>query len=164
MGVRSTDHQKVGGKQYFDSDVQVDATLQGFRREVVTVTANTDLTAEDSGKIVFVNPAGTTLIQLPSAVANPGWHCKIIVTEGVGGTLDQKVNIGAFAGEFFHGLFIANDGDAGDLGDGAADDFINVSTNSTSGESIEIISDGAAMYVTGIVVDATDTKFHTAAG
>ncbi len=127
------------------------------------VTANKTLVASDSGKTLFVNPTATTLIQLPSAVANPDWKIRIYITEGDGGTMDQKVNIGTYAGEFFNGVLVAADASAGVVA-ASTNDFITCSTSSTSGEFFDIMSNGVAMYCTGVIFDATDTLFADAAG
>jgi len=128
------------------------------------VTANKALVANDSGKTLFVDPAATTLIQLPSAVANPDWKIRIYITEGDGGTMDQKINIGAYAGEFFNGYLVGGDAGGSVVGNGSSNDFITCATGSTSGEFFDIMSNGVAMYATGIVNDVSHTLFADTAG
>ena len=48
---------------------------------VEAVTADKTLDADDSGKLFVVNPTAETTLTLPS-VANKGWYCDIVVTEG----------------------------------------------------------------------------------
>ena len=139
--------------------------LKGVYKRYLTKTANYTCLAEDSGATILVNPAATTLIQLPSvAVVGSGWHITIVIDEQDGGTMDQKVNIGTFAGEFFNGFLIASDGGGSLKADPSQNDFINCSTDSTSGEVFHIVSDGTYMHVTGNVVDASDTVFANTAG
>jgi len=126
----------------------------------LTKTANYTMTEGDSGAIVHVNPAGTTLIQLPGASdVGAGWNCTIITSEQDGGTMDQIVNIGTKAGEFFDGCIWCNDGGGNSFANGTSNDFINITTNSQSGARFEIHSDGAKMHATGWAVDASDTLF-----
>ena len=123
-------------------------------------TANYTMTEDDSGVILQVNPAGTTLIQLPGASdVGAGWFCTIIVDESDGGTLDQIVNIGTKSGEFFTGCIWGHDGGGNSLANGTSNDFINLTTDAQSGVRFEIHSDGTRMHATGWAVDATDTKF-----
>jgi hypothetical protein len=141
------------------------STLLGGLRKFQTKTADYACTAADSGTTILVNPAGTTLIQLPGVGdVGVGWNITIVIDEQDGGTMDQKVNIGTKAGEFFQGWILCTDGGGNDVANPASDDFINCSTDSTSGEKFVITNDGTYMHCDGIAVDATDTKFNSAAG
>ena len=146
-------------------DLQMNQSrLMGTVIKYQTKTADYTCTALDSGTTILVNPAATTLIQLPGVSdVEVGWNVKIVIDEQDGGTMDQIVNIGTKAGEFFQGFLIASDGGGNDLANPAADDFINCSTNSTCGEVTHSVNDGTDMHVTGTIVDATDTKFATTA-
>jgi len=126
---------------------------------VKTITADTTLTTADSGSIVQVNPAATTLIQLPAAAGNAGWNCRIVLTEDDGGAMDQIVNIGTLAGEFFNGILVGGDAGGSVIANGTSNDFINCKATSTSGEEFFIYSDGTRMHATGIVIDVSDTLF-----
>ena len=131
----------------------------------LAITANTTLSGADSGKIVQVNPAATTLIQLPGAAdVGAGWNVRITLTEDDGGAMDQIVNIGTKAGEFFNGILVAQDGDAGPaVANGTSNDFIQCKATATSGETFFIYSDGTRMHVHGLIVDGDDTLFADAA-
>lgn len=140
-------------------------TLKGDLIKFQTKTADYTCTLEDSGTTILVNPAATTLIQLPGVADVPtGWNIKIVVDEQDGGTMDNKVNIGTKAGDFFNGFLIASDGGGSLKADPSSNDFIRVSTSSTSGEVFHIVNDGTYMHVTGTIVDATDTLFADSAG
>ena len=52
---------------------------------IKNVTADTTLTASDSGKTIIVNPAAETTITLPD-VGLVGWTCRIILDEDEAGT------------------------------------------------------------------------------
>ena len=132
-------------------------TLSGFKRVVRAVTADTTLDATDSEKIIIVNPAATTLIQLPSAATvGAGWSVTIVVTEDDGGTLDNIVNIGTASGEFFNGILIGADGNGSAEANGTSNDFINVTAAATSGERFDIYSDGTRMHAKGVVQNVSD--------
>ena len=159
--------QQFQGKVEMLDDVELKGgVLQGHRRRVEAVTANKTLDSEDSGKIFMVNPAGTTLIQLPGAAdVGAGWFVTIVLTEDDGGAMDQVVNIGTKAGEFFNGIIIGGDAGGSVVANGSSHDFINCkgSANATSGERFDIFSDGTRMHATGIAVDVSDTLFATSA-
>jgi hypothetical protein len=141
-----------------------DGTISGHKLAVKAVTGNTTLTAADSGKIIQVNPAATTLIQLPAAATvGAGWHCTIVVTEDDGGGLDNIVNIGTAAGEFFNGIIIGGDAGGSVIANGTSNDFIQVKATAKSGERFDIFSDGTRMHATGIAYDVTVTLFADAA-
>ena len=139
-------------------------TLHGYKRKVLAKTANYTATPADSGAIIQVNPAATTLIQLPGASdAGAGWFVTIVITVDDGGATGEIVNIGTKAGEFFNGIIVATDASAGGVANGTGHDFIQCKATSTSGERIDIYSDGTRMHATAIVVDFSDTLFATAA-
>ena len=140
------------------------STMVGVKRKHLQKTAGYTCVAADSGAILQVNPADTTLIQLPAAANNAGWYITIIIDESDGGTLDQKVNIGTESGEFFTGTIWCTDGGGNSNANGTSNDFITCSTNSQSGLRFEIHSDGTRMHATGWAVDASDTLFADAAG
>ena len=157
---------------------RVEALLENLKRELQmnqsslpgtivkyqTKTADYTCTALDSGTTILVNPAATTLIQLPGVSdVETGWNIKIVIDEQDGGTMDQIVNIGTKAGEFFNGFLIASDGGGSLKADPSANDFINCSTDSTCGEVFWIVNDGTYMHITGNIVDATDTVFANSA-
>ena len=132
---------------------------RGIYRTVMSVTGNTTLTTADSGKIISINPGGTSLIQLPAAANNAGWNCRITCTEGDGGTMDQIVNIGTLAGEFFDGFIVTADGGGASIPNGTSNDFLTVLAAANSGLTFDIYSDGTRMVVSGGAVDATDCAF-----
>ena len=151
---------------YCDDNISV---VAGIDRNAVSnngflaITGDTTLSGADNGKIVQLNPAATTLVQLPGAGdVGAGWNVRITLTEDDGGAIDQIVNIGTKAGEFFNGVLVAQDGDAGSVANGTSNDFINchgASDNATSGETFFIYSDGTRMHASGFIVDSTETFF-----
>ena len=140
------------------------ATLTGQKARYLAKTADYTVTANDGGAVVHVNPAATTLIQLPSAsTVGAGWKLTVIIDEQDGGTMDQIVNIGTASGEFFTGMIIGADAGGSVVANGTSHDFINCSTSSTSGEKFDFVSDGTRMHCVGIAIDVTDTLFATSA-
>jgi len=141
-----------------------DSTLTGAKRRFLAKTADYTVSTADGGGVIHVNPAATTLIQLPSAATvGAGWTLSVIIDEQDGGTMDQIVNIGTASGEFFTGLIIGGDGGGAVVANGTSHDFINCSTSSTSGERFDFVSDGTYMHCTGVVIDVSDTLFATSA-
>ena len=146
------------------------SSVSGITKNVVSqngflaVTADTTLSGADSGKIVQVNPAATTLIQLPGAAdVGAGWNVRIVLTEDDGGAMDQIVNIGTKAGEFFNGIIVGADGGGSVIANGTSNDFITCTASATSGEEFFIYSDGTRMHASGIAIDVDDTLFADAA-
>ena len=136
---------------------------------IKTVAADTVLVEDDCGKIVLVNPTATTLITLPTiASVDAGWNVKVVLHEGAAGAdegMDQKVNIdlGSGANLANVGQILAVDGDAGDQAV-ANDDFIACSAAASPGDSFDFFTDGNRWYIKGLVADASETPFATAAG
>jgi len=135
------------------------AYLGGSNAHVEKITASKTLYAKDSGKVFFLNPAALSTITLPSAVAYPGWEVTIIVHEDDGGTMDYKCNISCYSGEFFNGILVPSDGGGPSIANGTDQDNVNITTSATSGETFQIVSDGARMHCRGHIVDATDSLF-----
>ena len=80
MGVRSNDHSRVGGKQYFEHDVQVEGVIQSLTPEVITATDGQTLTQEQSGAVVVV---GDNIdITLPTAAL--GLNYKFVANADIG--------------------------------------------------------------------------------
>ena len=139
-------------------------TLYGYKRKVLAKTANYTATSADSGAVIQVNPAATTLIQLPGAsAAGAGWWITIVITEDDGGAMDNIVNIGTLAGEFFNGILAGADGGGSSIANGTSNDFVNCKATAKSGERFDIFSDGTRMHCTGIIEDASDTLFANTA-
>ena len=60
---------------------------------------------------------------------------------------------------------IIHGGDAGGSDQAVSgDDFVNCSANASPGDRFEFITDGTRWYVTGWVIDSSETPFATAAG
>tara|TARA_Y100001938_G_scaffold127928_1_gene181256 strand:+ start:1247 stop:1708 length:462 start_codon:yes stop_codon:yes gene_type:complete len=144
------------------------SNVSDFYIKIKKVLADTTLTADDSGSVIMVNPTATTEIDLPAlSDIKSGWNCKIVLTEDTDGSdqgMGQKVNIDFGSGNDVVGL-IGGIGD-GDAGDQAVnnDDFIACTTNASPGDMFDIFTDGARWYVHGLVMDASECPFATAAG
>ena len=70
MGIRSNDHQRVGGKQFFEHDVQFNQALVGGKKEVIRQSADSDtaltLNVDQSGAIVLLDEDEAYTITLPA--------------------------------------------------------------------------------------------------
>jgi|TARA_R110002074_G_C12067630_1_gene621485 hypothetical protein len=135
--------------------------------KIVKVNADCALTDAHSGSYILVNPTATTEIDLPAlASVAIGWHCSIILTEDTDGSdtgMNQKVNIDFGSGNDVVGHTVAVDGDAGDIAVNN-DDYIACSAAATPGDRFDIFTDGSRWYVNGLVADASECPFATAAG
>ena len=126
------------------------------------VTADVTLTAEDSGKLILVNPAAETTITLPS-ISLKGWSCTVVLTEGIAatdGSMDQVVNVdmGSGANLINIGQVHEVDGTAGNFAV-AADDFFVFTADSTPGDRAEFISTGTQWICQAYVKDLGDSDF-----
>tara|TARA_R110000824_G_scaffold132930_1_gene295535 strand:+ start:48 stop:551 length:504 start_codon:yes stop_codon:yes gene_type:complete len=140
-------------------------TLKGNKEVFKAKTADYTVLEQDGGGVIQVNPAGTTLIQLPGAASvGAGWSIDVIITEDDGGTMDQKVNIGTLTGEFFSGIIIGGDAGGSVIANGTSNDFVTISTSAKSGERFTFVSDGTRMHCTGWAYDVSHTLFADAAG
>ena len=164
MGVNSLTFLKNSNRDFNNILDSVETKLF----QIKTVTADTTLTLEDCGKVVMVNPAGTTAITLPTLSSSiAGWAVKIIVTEdtdGSDGGMGQIVNIDFGSGNDVVGMIVSADNVAGDYAVNN-DDFINFTADASPGDMVDIFTDGNRWYVHGMAKDAagSDVKFHTAA-
>ena len=143
------------------------SSVSNVEVKILKVTADYTLTADDSGSVVLVNPAATTEVDLPDlSDIQSGWNCKIILTEDTFATdqgLDQKVNIDFGSGNTICGQVVGGDAGGADVS-ASGDDFINCSAAATAGDRFDIFTDGVIWYVNGIVNDASECPFNTAAG
>jgi hypothetical protein len=136
------------------------------RKNIHNLTANYTCLESDSGKTFIVLPAATTDITLPApGDVSDGWNCTVILQSdsGFGGDalMDQKVNIDMSSGTANVGII--HGGDAGGSDQAVSgDDFINCSANASPGDRFEFITDGTRWYVTGWVIDSSETPFGTA--
>ena len=106
MGVRTSDHQRVAGKQYFDSDVQV-GTVQGIKKEIITATTGQSLTAEQSGATVILSN-NVLLVDLPTPEL--GLYYKFILTADMGaqGATVRSTSDGSTAANILSGIVDVN--------------------------------------------------------
>jgi hypothetical protein len=142
--------------------------VSGLHLKVKKIIADYACTAADSGSVLLVNPTATTEIDLPAlSSVEAGWNVKIVLTEDTDGAdqgMGQLVNIDFGSGNDVVGLI-------GGIGDGDArdqavnnDDYIACTTNASAGDMFECFTDGMRWYVHGLVMDASETPFATAAG
>ena len=126
------------------------------------VTADVTLTAEDSGKLIIVNPAATTTITLPS-ISLKGWACTVVLTEGIAatdGSMDQIVNVDMGSGANLINIGQVHEvaGAAGNFAV-AGDDFFVFTAASTPGDRAEFISTGTQWICQAYVKDLSDSDF-----
>ena len=126
------------------------------------VTASATLTQEDSGSIILVNPAATTLVTLPSTLVS-GWNCKVIITEDAAVTDASMNNIVSV--DMGSGTNLANVGVMVGYDDGignfcaSGDDFVVWTAAATPGDYADFLSDGERWYIYGCGKDLTDADF-----
>ena len=134
---------------------------------VTAATSAPTLTAGDSGKVFFTNPAATMTYTLPAiSAALTGWNCTFIVTEGIDATatgMDNIVNIHAGAGnDDFIGIILDSNDGAGDYAV-AGDDYINITDSAGPGSRIDIICDGSRYYAYGTTNEQAQCLFAASA-
>ena len=116
-------------------------------RVVEHVTADIVLSAEDSGKLFIVNPTATTTLTLP-AIGLAGWHCDVVITEGIAATdasMDHIVNVDMGSGSNLINIGQVHTVDgAGDAGNFcvAGDDFFVFTAAATPGDRAALVSRG----------------------
>ena len=136
------------------------------RKNIHNLTADYTCLESDSGKTFIVLPAATTEIDLPApADVSDGWNCTVILQSdsGFGGDalMDQKVNIDMSADT--DNVGIIHGGDAGGSDQAVdGDDFVACSANASPGDRFEFITDGTRWFMTGWVIDSSETPFGTA--
>jgi hypothetical protein len=138
------------------------------RIKIEELTASKTVTVADCGTLFVVNPAADTTLTLPSAVAcGKGWWVKVMIDEEDGGTVDNDVNIAISDGTSFTGVLSTSDGSGASVGTGATgtahSHIVFDAGTSTSGEMVRVVCLGDRFVAHGLIVDATDTKFFTAA-
>jgi hypothetical protein len=139
-------------------------TLQFKYPGYVTVTADTTLTAADSGKIILFGPAAAglasdTTVSLPSAAA--GLYYMLRYWGGAADAHDLQIDTGSDTNYFIGGIAQKDSQDGGD------DTIVyhpNLSSNSIvnflvpdSGTWCELWCDGTNWFLNGFLVGTTDT-------
>ena len=149
--------------------LNVNSQVSNLNLKVKKVTASITLNDNDSGAIILVNPAATTLITLPtlgtdaSTDVQSGWNCKIVITEDAAVTdagMNQIVSV-----DMGSGVNLAKVGVATGYDDGvgaicaANDDFFVWTAAATAGDYCEFFTDGERWYAYGYGKDLTDADF-----
>ena len=149
--------------------LNVNSQISGHSLKIKKVTASITLNDNDSGAIILVNPAATTLITLPtlgtdaSTDVQSGWYCKVVITEDAAVTdagMNQIVSV-----DMGSGVNLANVGVATGYDDGvgaicaANDDFFVWTAAATAGDYCEFFTDGERWYAYGYGKDLTDADF-----
>lgn len=125
---------KVAGSTVIDSS----KIMLGLRQTVVVVTADTTLTAADSGKVIVINAAASKVITLPATAAG----LTFTVTHQVASTSGAGHALSPVAADLIRGNGIT-----------PADNKDLICTQGTSriGDSVTIVGDGVdGWYVTAI--------------
>jgi len=132
------------------------------------ITSAPTLTAADSGKTFFCNPAATTTISLPTiTTALIGWNITVIASEGdVDSTatgMDNIINIHAGAGnDDFIGIILDSNDGAGDYAV-SGDDYVNITDSAGPGTRLDIYCDGLRYYVYGQTNEQAQCLFAASA-
>lgn len=107
MGVRSSDHQLVAGKQYFEHAVQIEGAVQGLRKEVITATTGQALTPEQSGATVILSD---NVLNVALPTPEVGLNYKFILTADMGSNTStvKATSDGSSAANLFTGIVDVN--------------------------------------------------------
>lgn len=124
----------------------------GNNLKVLTVTADTTLTADDSGKVVLLSAAGGCTVTLPAvATAGAGWHAKFIVkTNPVNDHYVIQENTATDTNVII-GSFSSSDSTAGESQDvtETGQTQVNMIANlAVAGDRLELVGDATNYYVT----------------
>jgi len=82
MGVRSVNHQRVGGKQYFEGEVQIGGFIQGVNKEVITGVTGATLDQNQSGATILLGADVDVFLPTPTI----GLNYKFVMTASAGGS------------------------------------------------------------------------------
>ena len=136
----------------------------GVRKNIHKLTADYTCLESDSGKIFLVNPAATTAVTLPTITTSiEGWHCTVMVTEDVAGTIGGMngiVNVDFGSGNIVIGQIGSSSNVAGDFAV-TGEDFVNFSAAASPGDYIDVFTDGVVWYVKGMATDAVEGTADT---
>jgi hypothetical protein len=131
------------GNKAFLNGIGVEPQLENFRHSVSTkvVSADTTLTGEDSGKVIFCNGGSAVDITLPSPVA--GYNYKFIVTDTTA-VVEVIVADGAddFVGTIIDGAGTSDTAVTGDT-------KVQFKTTAVPGDWVFLVCDGTNWYVQG---------------
>ena len=156
--------QQFQGPVEMLDNVDIKGTWRTHKRLAKKLTATTTLSADDSGALMLIGPAGTGLADnatftLPSAAA--GLYFEFVYAGNAADAEDFVISTGADA-NFFIGGIVQHDTDDG--GDDTVVYHPNGSSNSKvtvdkpdSGTKIELSCDGTNWVITGKVISATNT-------
>jgi hypothetical protein len=131
------------GSKVLIKGLGVEPQLENFRHMVATksVSADTTLTGEDSGKVIFCDGSSAVDITLPSPVA--GYNYKFIVTD----TTAVVEVIQAGSSDDFVGTIIDGAGTSDTAASG--DTKIQFKTTAVPGDWVFLVCDGTNWYVQG---------------
>ena len=169
MGVRSNDHQKVAGKQYFENEVQFKGSiyhhndLPGIIKPIFTsVTALSADAALSANTLYHVTDTNANTSTLPAAADSKVGD--IIQLKYIAIVGDGTVHKFGTSGEFYSAtscIFKSTNSANGvvfahDVADGTGDDFLNLTgaTNAGIGIGTELlfVFNGTQWHVEGTVV------------
>jgi len=144
----------------FYRKMRVKETAHVEKLATKTITADTTLQPEDSGKVIFMGPTGID-ITLPDPPFD-GCNFKIILNADNATTACTITADGT--GEFFAGSISTATIDTGTDGavfNGSTHDVISFATTATQGDYVDIISDGSTWFVSGFVALAASITAAT---
>lgn len=114
---------------------------------VETLTAADTLTAEDNGKVFFLNLAGGFTVTLPAVASSAGYRVKFVV---ITAPTTAYIVASAEGDNIFGGFDTSADGTAVDSEvTGGADQVNFVASTAVIGDYLELVSDGTSWYAGG---------------
>ena len=119
-------------------------SLSGQRRAVITTTANTTLTAADSGKLILLDGSTTHDVTLPSAAA--GLHFKFVLIDA---TADVDI-VQASNTEDFVGLIVDGGGSKDSAQASDTKIIFDQSGGATVGDTVSLECNGTNWFVSGL--------------
>lgn len=155
--------QFQGAVEMLDT-VDIKGTLRTYKKGASQLTATTSLSADQSGALMLVGPAGDGLaanatFTLPTAAV--GLYFEFVYAGNAADAQDFIIDTGSDTNFFIGGLVQHDPDDAGDdtvvyHPDGNSNSKVTIKTPD-SGTRIVVICNGTQWSITGTVISATDT-------
>ena len=128
-------------------------SLSGHRRELKNITASTQLSADDSGKLIVI-AAHSVTITLPTSSGNAGCQYDVIVGASLGSGAAKLRTATTDGSQQFNGGFVGGDNSSANEAAGSNEDVITFGTSATLGSRVSVVCDGTDWFVTDGYADA----------
>jgi len=139
-------------------DLQMSGSTLHYKKANSAPTGtSTQLTAADTGKVIFMDASSANTVTLPAvADTSAGWHIKVILMEtGAAGIVQTSSTEDKLMGQV---NVVDADGSTQTVTNDADGDTITFVNGCLAGAWVEIISNGNMFFVHGFGTHATDSN------